>query len=186
MGKTPMTKNKIRQFYIFQYEGMTPMTKNINVIDENGNILGATYSKRAKGLIKNGRARLIDENTICLACPANENLEDSTMNENDIKITNDTKENEITLKLIMDKLDEVRKSFLKAEETQIALLASPTENVDWSIVDIDSETFKEAFQNYYNCITTIKNTSQTTLQQYLNIYSNIINDMKFSKTGKKD
>ena len=58
------------------------MTKNIIVVDEQGNEYGATYPKRAKGLVKNGRARFIDENKICLACPPNEYLEDKEMPEN--------------------------------------------------------------------------------------------------------
>lgn len=48
---------------------MIPIQKNIIVVDEQGNIYEATYPKRAKGLVKNGRARFISENTICLACP---------------------------------------------------------------------------------------------------------------------
>jgi len=64
------------------------MTKNVFVVDEQGNEYGATYSKRARGLVKNGRARFIDENKICLACPPKEFLEDK-MNEN---INNQTTE----------------------------------------------------------------------------------------------
>lgn len=37
----------------------------------------ATYPKRAKGLVKKGRARFVSENRICLACPPNLNLEDN-------------------------------------------------------------------------------------------------------------
>ena len=58
------------------------MTKNVTVVDEQGNEYGATYPKRAKGLVKNGRARFVDENKICLACPPNEYLEDNEMSEN--------------------------------------------------------------------------------------------------------
>ena len=59
------------------------MAKNIIVVDEQGNQYEATYPKRAKGLVKNGRARFINENTICLACPPNElDLEDNNMSEN--------------------------------------------------------------------------------------------------------
>ncbi|MBQ7768271.1 MAG: hypothetical protein IJ403_05260 [Oscillospiraceae bacterium] len=61
---------------------MTPIEKNIIVVDEQGNEYEATYPKRAKGLVKNGRARFIDENTICLACPPNTKLEDKNMSEN--------------------------------------------------------------------------------------------------------
>lgn len=62
---------------------MKPIEKNIIVIDEQGNEYEATYPKRAKGLVKNGRARFIDENTICLACPPNDRLEDNIMSENE-------------------------------------------------------------------------------------------------------
>lgn len=58
------------------------MEKNVAVVDEQGHSYGATYPKRAKGLVKNGRARFVDENTICLACPPNEILEDNNMSEN--------------------------------------------------------------------------------------------------------
>ncbi len=62
---------------------MIPITKNITVVDEQENKYEATYLKRAKGLVKNGRARFIDENTICLTCPPIENeLEDNKMSEN--------------------------------------------------------------------------------------------------------
>ena len=48
------------------------MTKNIRVTDESGRDYGCTYPRRAKGLVKNGRARFVDENVICLACPPNQ------------------------------------------------------------------------------------------------------------------
>ena len=61
--------------------GMAPIEKNVKVIDEQGNCYEATYPKRAKGLVKNGRARFIDENMICLACPPNQCLEDNNMSD---------------------------------------------------------------------------------------------------------
>ncbi|MDR1330287.1 MAG: hypothetical protein LBK23_11880, partial [Oscillospiraceae bacterium] len=45
--------------------------KNIKVVDEYGNDYGATWPRRAKGLIKSGRAREIGENIICLTRPPN-------------------------------------------------------------------------------------------------------------------
>ena len=42
------------------------MIKNILVTNHNGDIIGATYPKRARGLIKSGRAKQIDEGTIQL------------------------------------------------------------------------------------------------------------------------
>ena len=74
------THNKKRKFKnANQCKGATPIEKNIIVIDEQGNKYEATYLKRAKGLVKNGRARFINENTICLACPPKEFLEDNKM-----------------------------------------------------------------------------------------------------------
>ncbi len=75
------THNK-KQYHFIYNKGMIPIEKNIVVVDEQGNEYEATYPKRAKGLVKNGRARFIDENTICLACPPNIELEDKIMSEN--------------------------------------------------------------------------------------------------------
>lgn len=57
------------------------MPKNIEVVDEAGNTYAPTYPKRAAGLVKHGRARFIDENCICLACPPNMKMEDNDMND---------------------------------------------------------------------------------------------------------
>ena len=61
---------------------MTPIEKNIIVVDENGNEYEATYLKRAKGLVKSGRARFISDNKICMQCPPTTQTEDSIMDEN--------------------------------------------------------------------------------------------------------
>lgn len=59
---------------------MIPITKNIIVVDEFGKEYTSTYAKRAKGLVKNGRARWLDGNTICLVCPPDTlNLEENDM-----------------------------------------------------------------------------------------------------------
>lgn len=48
----------------FAAKGRIPIEKNIIVADENGFEIGRTYPKRAKGLIKNGRAEAVDDRTI--------------------------------------------------------------------------------------------------------------------------
>ena len=58
------------------------MNKNIEVVDENGNVYEPTWPKRAKGLVKNGRARFVSENKICLACPPDTKTEDEEMSSN--------------------------------------------------------------------------------------------------------
>lgn len=53
--------------------------KNVEVVDEAGNVYEPTWPKRAKGLVKNGRARFVEENKICLACPPDMKTEDKNM-----------------------------------------------------------------------------------------------------------
>ena len=55
------------------------MEKNIEVVDEAGNVYEPTWPKRARGLVKNGRARFVAENRICLACPPDDKTEDKKM-----------------------------------------------------------------------------------------------------------
>ncbi len=69
--------------------------KKVRVLDEAGNEYEATYPKRAKGLVKNGRARFTDDSqtAIILTCPPNQMiLEDNTMNEqfNNTEVTENT------------------------------------------------------------------------------------------------
>ncbi len=69
--------------------------KRVRVTDEAGHEYEATYMKRAKGLVKHGRARFTDESqtAIILACPPNHMiLEDNTMNEqfNNTEVTENT------------------------------------------------------------------------------------------------
>lgn len=46
--------------------GMIPIEKNIIVSDANGRRIGSTYPKRAKGLVKNGRAEYVSDHEIHL------------------------------------------------------------------------------------------------------------------------
>lgn len=59
------------------------MTKNIRVINENGEIIGHTYPKRMKGLLKNGRAELVGDCEI--------RLRGGYPTENDFEFSEDTK-----------------------------------------------------------------------------------------------
>ena len=76
-------------------EASTPQ-KTVRVLDEAGNEYEATYPKRAKGLVKHGRARFTDESqtAILLTCPPNQHmiLEDNPMNEqiNHTEVTENT------------------------------------------------------------------------------------------------
>jgi hypothetical protein len=82
-----MTKNEVGT------EGTTPINQNVTVIDEQGRVLGKTFEKRAKGLVKKGRARYIDAHTVCLvACPRNIKNSEEQMLNNNIVIDKETGE----------------------------------------------------------------------------------------------
>ena len=53
------------------------MSKEVRVLDNQGNMLEATYAKRARGLVKAGRAGWVDESTIRIL-----NMEENSMDNN--------------------------------------------------------------------------------------------------------
>ena len=85
---------------------MTPIEKNIIVVDDKGNILGRTWPKRAEGLIKKGRARRLDPVTVCLACPP-QNTEDISMDTDTLK-TPDTPAVSLTPEDLLRRMDAIR------------------------------------------------------------------------------
>lgn len=93
-------------------KGMTPIEKNVIVVDEFGQEYESTWPKRARGLVKNGRARFISENKICLVCPPNTELEDMTMSDK-INVMESTTpaaaEPAYTVEYIFTKMEEIAK-----------------------------------------------------------------------------
>ena len=64
------------------------MEKTIKLIDSDGNEIGTTYPKRAKGLVKSGRALMVSDDTICmLTMPREDLLEDKIVFEKEDFIT---------------------------------------------------------------------------------------------------
>ena len=103
--------------------GMIPIEKNIIVVDENGTVFESTWLKRANGLVKKGRARWLDEKTICLACPP-ETMEDNRMEnrlQTEVKTERST-ENEnanpggMTVESLLNRMDAVRQEMLSMKE----------------------------------------------------------------------
>lgn len=97
---------------------MTPIEKNVAVIGESGEALESTYLKRARGLIKNGRARRIDDNTIQMLArppiitedanmeyqPKSKDEEANAVTENTITETTDGK---LTAEQILGRIDKI-------------------------------------------------------------------------------
>ena len=80
------------------------MAKNIEVVDASGKTYEATYPKRARQLVKNGRARFISESRICLACPP-EITEENTMTD----ATNTRMNKQDYLDYMLRQMEEIRK-----------------------------------------------------------------------------
>ncbi len=150
---------------------MTPIEKNIRVVDEQGNEYEATYPKRAKGLVKNGRARFIDENTICLACPPG-NME--------INMSITLKEAWERIVATQNQLESVDKILFKVQ-----CIEESGKYVD--IEDTDSEHYGEPLEYCSKValekIQTIKEISCTrehTLKQLLDFYIHVYEDCKLN------
>ena len=136
---------------------MTPIEKNIIVVDEQGNQYEATYPKRAKGLIKNGRAHFVGENKICLACPPNQNLEDNEMPE-DKKIENEqtVPAEKLSMNYILGQIERIAEQTAHLHEAIAALVGSGK---------------AQAIADVVRC-------RETTNQQLLKLYEKMYNDLK--------
>ena len=154
----------------FTAKGRIPIKKNISVVDEQGNEYEATYPKRAKGLVKKGRARFISENMICLACPPNE-LEDNIMQ----NIENDTEKTKPLLKYILEQMDKI--------VSQTDYLLKTIESLEKSSVGagpVDDELCRLKIESLGNVVTC----RETTNQQLLRFYEKMYDDLKESTPAK--
>ena len=134
------------------------------VVDEQGNEYEATYPKRAKGLVKNGRARFVAENKICLACPPNKIMEENKMENN----------NKITLKEIFCAIGE-----LIEESSHIELALTKLEGVrSEGPEDLGAQAKAHA-------IAKIVELRETTLQKALSFYEKMYDDIQNEDADEK-
>lgn len=97
----------------------------IKVINTQGAFLHETYAKRAKGLVKKGRARYVNEQTICLLSPA--------MEDNDMEITKED---------ILHRIDQIVTDTAHIKEADMLLERLPYD-LDAAILDIRVQAIKE-------------------------------------------
>ena len=144
---------------------MTPIEKNIMVVDELGNEYEATYPKRAKGLVKNGRARFIDENTICLACPPHIELEEATVSST-TKTTTKPKD-KLTINYVLNQIEQIVKDneYIHNALEQLALMPKSDPG------DIAGQEKAKAIGDIVRC-------RETTNQQALRLYEKMYDDLK--------
>ena len=155
MGRIPIVKNEIRKKQL-NTKGAAPIEKNGIVVDEQGNEYEATYPKRARGLVKNGRARFVGENKICLACPPDKILEENKM-----------EENKLTVKEILDAI-----SVLTEREHHIEDALKQLETVrSEGPGDIGAPARAQA-------IAQIVETREATIRQTLSLYTKMYDDIQ--------
>ncbi len=174
---TPITKNS-RPFITIEPRGMTPMTKNIIVVDSQGKKYGTTYLKRAKGLVKQGRARFLTQNMLCLACPPNQNLEDYIMSEQTINnITAETESN-----IIEDSVAENKYS-IEYCLTQIEYIAHQTEHFNQVISELRQLNSDSSCAQKAIALSDVIKCRETTNQQLLKFYDKMYDNLKTPTNG---
>ena len=155
-----------------KYKGATPIEKNVIVVDEQGNEYEATYPKRAKGLVKSGRARFVDENKICLACPPNEYLEDKKMTENtvEVKKAEEPASKILSIDYVLAQIEKI------VENTAYITAAMDSLNSVQSVGpgDIGAEEKAKGIADVVRC-------RETTNQQLLAFYTKVFNDLTAPK-----
>ena len=149
------------------------MIKNIIVVDEQGNQYEATYPKRAKGLVKNGRARLIGENKICLACPPKMNLEDHEMTQNHpisepaAVVAEETPTRALSMSYILEQIEKVAAQTAYLNDAMAELRAFEVKDKS----DIGTQGKAKAIADIVRC-------RETTNQQLLKLYEKMYDDCK--------
>lgn len=151
---------------------MIPIEKNIIVVDEHGNEYEATYPKRAKGLVKNGRARFIDTNKICLVCPPN-NMEDNNMS-NTAKTTTKSKE-KLTVNYVLNQIEQIIKNNEYIHNALEQLASMPKSDPG----DIAGQEKAKAIGDIVRC-------RETTNQQALRLYEKMYDDLKPREESTKN
>ena len=147
------------------------------VVDSQGNEYEATYPKRAKGLVKSGRARFVGENKICLACPPDINLEDKTM-ENNTNTVEATEKNGLTVRDIFVQLTILQNQLTENSQTSLHRLSDAI----YSIGESEEENADRNEQ--VSAVCDVFRAREMTLQRLLEMYENMYFDMQ-TETAKK-
>lgn len=158
-----------------------------------------TWLKRAKGLVKNGRARFISENKICLACPPDDNLEDKKMSDREfitmpldgnpggfvaqakeVEKASETDGKQVyDLGYILRQMESIRKetSYLHEVIEKLSLMADGDSGEPGAPGNVLGASKAKAFGDIVRC-------KETTNQQMLKMYEKMYDDMSAKISGK--
>ena len=141
-------------------------------MDEQGNEYEATYPKRAKGLVKNGRARFIDTNKICLVCPPNK-TEDNNMS--DTPKTASRPKEKFTVNYVLNQIEQVMRDNDHINHALEQLAQMPKSDPG----DLSGQAKALAISDIVKC-------RETTNQQALRLYEKMYNDLNPKQESTKN
>ena len=144
------------------------MEKTVQVVDTFGNRYEATYVKRAKGLVKHGRARFIDEDTICLVRPP-DITEDIEMADTEKIVQEEAKASgRYTLDYALEQLEK-----LAADDGCIAEAVKAIKAIEPAKGpgDIAGANKAESIAKVIQC-------RETTNQKLIDFYTGMVNDLR--------
>lgn len=145
------------------------MNKNercIEVVDEAGNVYEPTWPKRAKGLVKHGRARFVADRRICLTCPPDMKTEETSMS-NPTSIFGD-----MTVADILTRINHITN--MSGYITSAFEALSSMEDGDSGSPGAPGNVLGEAKAN---AIATVVQSREATNQQILRLYEKMYDDM---------
>ena len=145
------------------------MRKNVAVVDELGHEYEATYPKRAKGLVKSGRARFVDANRICLLRPPQIDLEDESMEHNSTALT---------AREIFDQIVKLQGDLKNIRETTelIQTIRDTNQSNGNDSVELDTQVVVAKI----DALVDVFESREGTYQQMLSVYEKMYDDL----TGK--
>lgn len=163
----------------------SPASLKIEVVDSSGKIIGRTYEKRAKGLVKKGRARFTDENRITLlpSEDAHEYIEtegykmDERINTENISEENGQYTIESVMQCMKKILDDTQ--YIKDTLDNVAEIPSGDAGDCGSPGDIAGKAKAEA-------ISTIVRERENTNQKLIDFYNEVYNDLKAQQFSASD
>ena len=166
------------------------MQKTVQVVDEAGIRYEATWERRARGLVKNGRARFIDENTICLACPPNK----QNIISEDMKMTNteNIKENNLTAEAAAaEEMTSTGKYSLEYALEQIEKIANDMSVIMKALDTISTMENEPTLEKGGSADELAKDTAdivrcrETTNQKLIAFYEKMVDDCKPRREGQQ-
>lgn len=163
----------------------SPASLKIEVVDSSGKIIGRTYEKRAKGLVKKGRARFTDENRITLlpSEDAHEYIEtegykmDERINTENISEENGQYTIESVMQCMKKILDDTQ--YIKNAIFNVTEIPSGDAGDCGSPGDIAGKAKAEA-------ISTIVRERENTNQKLIDFYNKVYNDLKAQQFSVSD